>query len=230
MAQHLLAKEIVELAHGAAEASKAEIAHRDAFSDGTHTFPLGALRRALSREEHKEFPASKPNAESPRSDRASEILAYKMRFVANSGSQASTHNAVEISKNDQSNNIMTLPRTLLHPGSFPRVLHAAGLVSSRSEGRRLILSKGAYIVLPNSGSIENSHGLKWEQIPDPVSALDPSHYLIDDEALVIRSGKSKIQICRIISERQFEDEGLSCPGWEDFKAKEAEQEPVKRDR
>ncbi|KAF2786970.1 hypothetical protein K505DRAFT_288761 [Melanomma pulvis-pyrius CBS 109.77] len=184
VAQHLLAKEVVELAHGAAEAKKAEIAHKEAFSDGTHTFSHRALRKALA-------------------DTPSE--------------GASTGGPSDNSKSDHTNNVVTLPDTLLHMGSFPRILHAAGLAASKSEGHRLISSKGAYIVLPNSGSLENPHGLKWEPIPATVSTTDPNHYLIDWEALVIRSGKSKIQICRIVDEQLFEAENMTCPGWEEFK-------------
>jgi tyrosyl-tRNA synthetase len=200
IAQHLLAKEIVSLAHGASSAMSAEKAHKEAFSDGT--------------EDMSSNQSIKPGP----NDQTLDILAYKKSLVAKSGVQI-TSAASESAKSDA--NIVTLPDTLLQMGSFPRVLYAAGLVASASEGHRLIKSKGAYVVLPNSGSVENPNGLAWEPIPTSVSETDPNHYLIDWEALVIRSGKFKIQVIRIVQEQRFEAEGLSFPGWEEFKAKRA---------
>jgi tyrosyl-tRNA synthetase len=217
IAQHLLAKEIVSLAHGASSAMSAEKAHKEAFSDGTHTFSLSALRKSLDDISTEDMSSNQSIKPGP-NDQTLDILAYKKSLVAKSGVQI-TSAASESAKSDA--NIVTLPDTLLQMGSFPRVLYAAGLVASASEGHRLIKSKGAYVVLPNSGSVENPNGLAWEPIPTSVSETDPNHYLIDWEALVIRSGKFKIQVIRIVQEQRFEAEGLSFPGWEEFKAKRA---------
>lgn len=218
VAQHLLAKEVVSLAHGAADASKAEVAHKEAFSHGTNMFSLGALRRTLAEVSNKE---AQSNGVEPRSKKEQQLFDYKQAYAAAPTTQSATSTSAEPQKTDTSN-MVTLPLTLLQAGSFPRVLHAAGLANSRSEGRRLIMKKGAYVVLPNSGSAENPYGLKWESIPDTINTADPNHYLIDYAALVLRSGKSKIQICRIVTEEQFEAEGLTCPGWEELKAHRAE--------
>ncbi|KAF2440674.1 tyrosyl-tRNA synthetase-like protein [Karstenula rhodostoma CBS 690.94] len=213
-AQHILAKEVVELAHGAEDAKKAEAAHKEAFSQGTHTFSLSGLRKTLEEIKKKDQPDNVDEGEL-------KLLAYKKTYASSSTSQTATGTTAEDSQKGASN-VITLPLTLLSEGSFPGVLHAAGLVGSKSEGHRLIAKRGAYVVLPNSGSPENPSGLKWEQIPDAISTTDPNQYLLDWEALVLRSGKSKIQICRIITEEQFETEGLTCPGWEEFKARRAE--------
>ncbi|KAF1951663.1 tyrosyl-tRNA synthetase-like protein [Byssothecium circinans] len=216
IAQHVLAREIVELAHGAADAKKAEVAHREAFSQGTNTFSLGALRNTLSAFAEKGAAAS--GAVGKQNKREGELLAYKQAYAAHSTAQSIVNTTSEPPKMNKAD-VVTLPRSMLETGSFPRILHAAGLVPSRSEGRRLIQKKGAYVVVPNSGSIENPHGLNWTAIPENVGTADPNHYLVDYEALVLRSGKSKIQICRIVTEEQFEAEGLTCPGWDEFKAK-----------
>jgi tyrosyl-tRNA synthetase len=219
IAQHLLAKEIVSLAHGASSAMNAEKAHKEAFSDGTYTFSLSALRKSLDDMSTKDI-SSNQSIKSVPNNQTLDILAYKKSLVTKSGVQITSAVSTEGAKSTQGDaNIVTLPDTLLQMGSFPRVLYAAGLVASASEGHRLIKSKGAYVVLPNSGSVENPNGLAWEQIPTSVSETDPNHYLIDWEALVIRSGKFKIQIVRIVQEQRFEAEGLSFPGWEEFKAK-----------
>jgi tyrosyl-tRNA synthetase len=112
---------------------------------------------------------------------------------------------------------------MLHEGSFPRILYAAGLVSSKSEAHRLIAKRGAYVVAPNSSMDEAPTVLQWHSIEaDP--SLNPQLYLVDFEALVLRAGKSKIQICRVVSEETFEAEALTCPGWEEFKARRAAKE------
>lgn len=213
-AQHLLAKEVVELAHGAEDAAKAEAAHKEAFSQGTHTFSLSGIRRTLA-----EINTTTVEADAE-DEQETQLLAYKKAYAALSAPQPASQTATATSQD--ASNVVTLPLSLLSEGSFPRVLYAAGLASSTSEGRRLITKRGAYVVLPNSGSIENPCGLQWEQIPDAVNTTDPNHYLLDWEALVLRAGKSKIQICRIVTEEQFESEGLTCPGWEEFKARRAE--------
>ncbi|KAF2691718.1 tyrosyl-tRNA synthetase-like protein [Lentithecium fluviatile CBS 122367] len=218
VAQHLLAKEIVELAHGAADATKAEAAHKEAFSHGTNVFSLSALRNTLADILNQEAGARQVGKKEEREQR---LFNYKQTYAASPTAQSIAGTSTELTKTEASK-VVTLPLTLMQAGSFPRVLHAAGLVHSTSEGRRLIAKKGAYVVLPNSGSIDSPHGLKWEQIPD---SADPNHYLIDWEALVLRSGKSKIQVCRIVTEEQFEAKGLTCPGWEELKAQKVEAAP-----
>jgi tyrosyl-tRNA synthetase len=210
LAQHILAKEVVELAHGAAEARKAEAAHKEAFSHGTNTFPLGALRKKLDAIKATEA----PSGASP-SKKESQLLAYKKAYAASSTAQSIS------STNAENDNIVTLPLTMLQPGSFPRVLHAAGLASSKSEAHRLIAKKGAYVVVPNSGSTETPTALQWVNI-EAGAAVDPNHFLVDWEALILRAGKSKIQICRVVTDEQFDAAGLTCPGWKDVRGKEKE--------
>lgn len=207
VAQHILAKEIVELAHGAMAAKRAETAHKEAFSYGTNTFSLGALRHALSG-----ISGAETSSEVRPSQGDQAHLAYKKDYATSSTTQAiaeTTHESLKSS----GDNIVTLPATMLQSGSFPRVLHAAGLASSKSEAHRLIAKKGAYVVVPNSGSAEAPSALQWITI-EPSAKANPSHFLVDWEALVLRSGKSKIQICRVVPEEQFRAEGLTCPGWE----------------
>ena len=210
IAQHLLAKEVVELAHGAEAAMRAEAAHREAFSQGTNTFSLSALRNTLSA-----FPHTKDaslGATKPKSERDERILAYKQAYAAASSAVQSTSNTTSEQPKANASDVVTLPLSMLEPGSFPRVLHAAGLVPSRSEGRRLIQKKGAYVVVPNSGSAENPSGLNWATIPEDVGTADPGHYLVDREALVLRSGKSKIQVCRVVRDEEFEAQGGGAGG------------------
>ncbi|KAF1942147.1 tyrosyl-tRNA synthetase-like protein [Clathrospora elynae] len=206
LAQHILAKEIVELAHGAAEAKKAETAHKEAFSHGTNTFALGTLRNAMS-----SFKDSTSPIVEPLRKKEKELLAYKKAYAASSTAHNVSGTTFE-RPTSEDHNVITLPLTMLQAGSFSRVLHAAGLASSKSEANRLIAKKGAYVIVPNSGSPENPTALRWATIEAGV-AVDPNHFLVDWEALVLRSGKSKIQIVRVVTDAQFEAEGLTCPGW-----------------
>jgi tyrosyl-tRNA synthetase len=212
LAQHVLAKEIVELAHGAQEAKTAETAHKETFSNGTNTFSLGALRSYMA----------STKSQSPAKSwgkREREFFDYKKSFAAPTTAQA-LPGTTNTQSQDGTDAKVTLPMTMLQAGSFPRVLHAAGLASSRSDAHRLIANGGAYVLVPNSGSTDNPTSLQWVNIEADadIATADPSQFLVDFDALVLRSGKSKIQICRIITEEQFEAGGLTCPGWEAFKA------------
>jgi tyrosyl-tRNA synthetase len=214
VAQHILAKEIVELAHGAAEAKNAETAHKEAFSHGTNTFSLGALRSAIN--------ATGAHPTSVKlSARDKELLAYKRSYATPSAAQSLS--GTEQSQSDRDDKV-TLPMSLLQAGSFPRVLHAAGLASSKSDAHRLIAKGGAYVVVPNSGSTDNATALQWIKIEaEAIATANPSHFLVDWDVLVLRSGKSNIRICRIVAEEQFKAEGLSCPGSEDLKANQIDE-------
>lgn len=202
IAQHVLAKEIVELAHGAAEAKKAEIAHKEAFSQGTNTFSLGAIRNALG--------TAYPNAglgpqKAKLSEFEAQVLEYKRAYAASSTSQPAS--STSTSSQPKQESVITLPLSTMQPGAFPRILVEAGLASSKSEAHRLIANKGAYVVLPNSGSVEYPTSLRWVPI-DSSKTSNPHHFLIDFEALVLRSGKTKIQVVRIVSDEDFKKKGL----------------------
>jgi tyrosyl-tRNA synthetase len=211
-AQRVLAKEIVELAHGAAEAKEAESAHQEAFSHGTTTFSLRALRRSLNSLKSEQISAAERLNTKERN-----LLEYKKAYAASSTVQATSSTAEDTAKPAHEDTV-TLPLTMLRAGSFPHVLYAAGLASSRSEAHRLIANKGAYVVVPNSGAPETQTALRWAPI-EASSTADPSHFLIDFEALVLRQGKSKMKVCRVVSEESFEAEGLTCPGWEELKSR-----------
>ncbi|XP_014561183.1 hypothetical protein COCVIDRAFT_33884 [Bipolaris victoriae FI3] len=202
LAQHILAREIVELAHGAAAAKKAEAAHKDAFSQGTNTFSLLSLRTAISNSKDTDASSLSPSptAEPPLSAKEQELLAYKRAYASTSSPAQSPTGATPPPPSD--NKIITLPLSLLAPGSFPHILHAAGLATSRSEASRLIAKKGAYVIVPNSGSLDNPTALRWATI-EPGKEVDPNHYLVDWEALVLRAGKAKIQICRVVRDEEL---------------------------
>lgn len=201
VAQHLLAKEIVELAHGAADAKKAETAHREAFSHGPNTFSLRALRRSFS--DLRDAAALAKGAIEPLSEKEQRLIQYKKSYAAPADprSSSTTSPSQSPSQRDLSAaDVIDLPLSLLTAGSFPAVIQASGLVPSKSEARRLIQKKGVYVVVPNSGSDESPTALQWTNVPEDVAKADPHQYLIDYEALVLRVGKTKVQVCRIVKD------------------------------
>ena len=254
-AQHLLAKEVVELAHGANAAKNAELAHKDAFGRGTNIYSLLALKKALQRQSQganggietkdkvkgietkdkvkgietkdkvkEEAPlAEDPDLKNPANlkETFAKLTAYKKAYLGSSTDHSSNTTNDDTTAIDRTTEVVTIPNTIAQLGTFSQVLHAAGLVSSKSEGARLIKGKGAYVVVPNSGTTNNPNGLRWTHIPDSQVKF-PMEYLVDQSAIVLRTGKSKIKICRVIPDEQFEAHKLNCPGWTDLKAKRAE--------
>lgn len=202
LAQHVLAKEIVELAHGAAEAKKAETAHKEAFSHGTNTFALGAIRNALGTAK----PEEGLGAQKEHTKFDIQLLEYKRAYAASSTVQPPSSTSTSPSSQSKKDSVITLPLSHIQSGGFARVLHAAGLVSTKSEAHRLIASKGAYVVVPKSGSVEFPTSLKWACIE---KGWEAQHFLVDFEALVLRAGKSKIQVVKVVSDAEYEKTGLS---------------------
>lgn len=196
VAQHKLALEVVELAHGAAEAKKVEMAHKETFGHGKNTFSIVVLRRTL-----EEAKASQDPSKNVPMDSFQKLLeAHKKTFAAASSAQPPSTESFT-----KTENLVTIPLSMLQPGSFPRIFHAAGLTSSNSEAHRLIAKKGAYVVVPNSSTVDNPTALKWVAIDaGAASTADPKQFLIDWEALVLRSGKTTFKICHVVKDEELE--------------------------
>lgn len=109
---------------------------------------------------------------------------------------------------------LTLPYSLIWNQPMSRVLWSAGLVSSRSEGHRLCQKEGAYI-----GSRPGDSGAMGDQLDfTPAKNWVPSDtnkYIIDNELLILRVGKWKMKVIKIVSDGEFERMGLTAPGWKE---------------
>jgi tyrosyl-tRNA synthetase len=115
--------------------------------------------------------------------------------------------------NSPSANIF-LPESCVINQPMARVLYSAGLVVSRSEGNRLAASQGAYIGSRSDGKGNMSDDLTFS----PVKLWKPEDtqkYIIDGDLLVLRAGKWKVRIVRILSDEEFEKRGLDAPGWKE---------------
>jgi len=115
---------------------------------------------------------------------------------------------------------LVLPRSLVINHTISRVLYHAGLVASRSEGHRMVAKKGVYLGSRPGASgtmsdqVEFSPAANWE-------ASETEKYLIGGDTLILRVGKWKVKIIKIISDEDYEKQGLSAPGLKDEKVDES---------
>ena len=149
-----------------------------------HTLALNVLRLV-----HGEEIAQKTRQEHTSLFRSVEgYSAASIREIATKGLSAKD----EAPKDNSSVN-MTLPSSKIFEQSISQVLQAAGLVGSRSEGRRLCASNGVYVgvMLPSKGDAK----FKWQPVSEiSKEALDDVRNLvIDGDLLFLRAGKTKIR-------------------------------------
>lgn len=122
---------------------------------------------------------------------------------------------------------INLPRSLVHHQPMERVLFFAGMVASRSEGHRMVAKGGAYV-----GSRPGASGTMSDQVDwSPATNWHPKDtekYIIGGDTLLLRTGKWKVKIIKIISDEEFDERGLKAPGWEEWKERRLE-EPLTDD-
>lgn len=104
------------------------------------------------------------------------------------------------------------------------MLYHAGMVKSRSEGHRLVTNKGVYLgALPSAGGtmgnqLEFSPAFNWQ-------GNEIVKYTIGGDTLIVRVGKWNVKIIKIISDEEYEAQGLTCPGWKE----QVEEKPLTQD-
>lgn len=112
-----------------------------------------------------------------------------------------------------------LPRSMVVSQQISRVLYAAGLVASRSEGHRLMAAGGAYI-----GSCA---GPVHTEMPDhveftPVKNWEDDYinkFIVNNGLLILRAGKWRVRVIKIVEDEEFERLGLDVPGWKEVQEK-----------
>ena len=104
-----------------------------------------------------------------------------------------------------------LPQSLVYKRSIGRILQAAGLAASASEGQRLAQNSGAYI---GSRSDSNETAVTWNQLQS-WDADKVSEYLLHDDLLFLRKGKQKIKIVQVVSDDEYESSGERYGGMDD---------------
>lgn len=221
VAQHLLAYEFVELVHGATAAKDAESQHRKLFAQRGQPTTLASL---LTSE-----PTSDPAITPTKPNRLSTNQHPTLREIATFSSNKLNPFAPHL---PLSSTHLTLPVSLIQNQSIAKVLHSAGLVTSRSEGHRLAQAQGAYIGHRGGGA----------QMGDAVSFMpaklhDPAQtwaHVIRDHAsgsmergegeeglLILRVGKTRVRIVRVVSDALFATLDEDPPGWSERQAEMA---------
>lgn len=188
VAQHRLAYEFVYLIHGRDEADAVSLQHRQLFRSRSSTgeaSPL-PLNPKLSREDRSETAGMMtPQSGNPFASQAN---------FANMG-----------------NFNVTLPRSLVHNQPFNKILWSAGLVSSKGEGHRVIKNNGATVgCKPGTGA---AMGDNLTFMPLRIWPAEKTEEFIVDDHLMVKMGKWKLRMIRIISDEDFRAQGLTAPGW-----------------
>jgi tyrosyl-tRNA synthetase len=183
VAQHLLAQEFLELAHGTQAAMETADEHRT----------RATQRRTISIQDA----FAKANAEAKTSARVGADPRLNVQSVSlNPKATPST------AKNTHTEN-MELDVEFLENATFPAVLQAVGLVNSKSEGQRLITNRGAYVARYKSALQDN---LEWSAIRSTVVG-NPLTWVVWDGPkatrglLALRVGKWKVKIVHVLKER-----------------------------
>ncbi|KIV78098.1 tyrosine-tRNA ligase [Exophiala sideris] len=198
IAQHKLAKEFVELIYGLGAAEQTEAEHRQLYSK---TLTISDLASSVA-----EAKAASP--ETPETRTAD--------FVHPSLNK----HAQPLKREDNTQIRVTLPRSLVIGKPLGQIMWAAGMLSSKAEGHRLILAGGAYVgATAAKGQMDDS--LSFTPALGN-SAEEAAKYIIDDHLLILRVGKWRMKIINIIPDEEYEASGLTCPAWEQLKTAEAE--------
>jgi tyrosyl-tRNA synthetase len=109
---------------------------------------------------------------------------------------------------------VTLPRSLVEGQFFHKILWSAGLVSSKQEGFRLIVKGGAHVGCRPDAKNEMGDALQYIPIKTWNQHIT-KNFIIDDTLLILKAGKWKVKIVKVVSDEEFETLGLTAPGWND---------------
>jgi tyrosyl-tRNA synthetase len=197
VAQHKLAREVLELVHSDKIARETELQHRILFQKDSASVPMGLSEDAGN--------PIDPTKQSDQTDPVEKKVPTPVRDTADKTPFRS----------------LTLPRSLVYNQPISRVLYHAGMVSSRSEGHRIVKNKGVYLgARPSAAGTMGDHldwspALTWE-------GSETEKYIIGENTLMLRVGKWNVKIIKIISDEDFEAEGLTAPGWKE----ENEEKPL----
>ncbi|KAK7983190.1 hypothetical protein PG989_010592 [Apiospora arundinis] len=147
-------------------------------------------------------------------------LEHKERYGKRSGTQvhigeypsegpATTGRAVDFKAD------IELPESLLKQKSIGKILHAAGLASSGSEGHKLTANGGAYIGGAPSGTAKSGGMRVGELTFVPVKTWFPEDnhkFLIDGKLMILRRGKHFVRIVKMVSDEDWKRSGKTYPG------------------
>ncbi|KAH9219223.1 hypothetical protein DL95DRAFT_331461 [Leptodontidium sp. 2 PMI_412] len=144
------------------------------------------------------------------------------RLIHNSGSSsldadvgADAKSSITTMNNKPKVNIK-LPRSLIYQKSIGKILYAAGIVASASEGHRLVTLGGAYIGGPPHSKKQamNDGYVSWSPIKNWLPE-ETKLYLVHDDLLLFRRAKHLVKIVQVVSDEQYAASGKSYPGMDE---------------
>lgn len=200
VAQHMLAKEFVELIYGHEAAANAEAEHRQLFN--------------------KKLTLSDVTASVAESKAAQPTATGQHDFI----NPSLNKHAQPLRREDNAAVHVKLPQSLVIGKPLSHVLWAVGLAGSRAEGQRLINAGGAYIGanadarggMDDALSFTPAKTAAWEEL---------AKFVIDGKILILRVGKWRLKIIDIIPDDEYEAAGLTCQAWDALKAARAVEHP-----
>lgn len=213
VAQHKLALEFVELIHGKTEADAVALQHRQLFRPRSSTAEPTPLPKS-----------STPQTGHPQSPTAGFQTPQSGNPYA---PQTNWANMGDIK--------VTLPESLVFNQPFNKILWSAGLVSSKSEGHRVIINNGAKVGSRPGDSGPMSDQLSFTPIR-PWEADKTKEFVLNGNLLMLKLGKWKLKAVHIVPDEEYRAQGLTAPGWETEEIEPAEStestkptEPTKSD-
>jgi tyrosyl-tRNA synthetase len=211
VAQHRLAQEFVELIHGEAKAKEAEEQHRSLHKK---TLTISDIKASVADSHAVE---THPRTGVP-------IFAHP----------SLNKYAQPLHREDDTTTNIRLPYGMVTQSPMNSILWYAGLVTSKTEGHRLIKAGGAYVGSAADAKQEMGDSLSFT--PVKYGDVQEVHKrIIDNSLLILRSGKWRIKIITMIPDEEYAQLGLQCPGWKEYReqhleklgnASEAEGEPA----
>lgn len=111
-----------------------------------------------------------------------------------------------------------LPRHIMYQKNVGKILHAAGIATSATEGHRLVARGGAYIGTlknksVNAGNAKSNDGhISWQKIQPKWAPEDMPKFFSFDDLLLFRKGKSTIRILQVVSDEDYAFSGDGYPG------------------
>lgn len=117
---------------------------------------------------------------------------------------------VPVTVNNKPKINVQLPHHVIYQKSMGKILYAAGLARSSSDGYRLIHSEGAYIGTSSQGPMNDGY-ISWGAITE-WKPEDTKKFLVYDDLLLLRRSKNNISIVQVVPDEEYALSGQNYPG------------------
>ncbi|EAA36180.1 hypothetical protein GE21DRAFT_2270 [Neurospora crassa] len=139
----------------------------------------------------------------------------RAKDAATGGDQYKTISDQPVTLNNAPRIDMILPESLIMGKSIGRILYAAGLASSTTEGHKLAAAQGCYV-----GGAHRAGGENVTMNPDLISFMpvklwfpgETQRYLINGNLLILRKGKHNVRVIQMVSDVEYAASGQTYPG------------------